>query len=456
LTIGENREYSQESGIFARIGNIRKNREPGLADAPLRIVTTAWNASTAVLPAAGQAVGGLETFAWSLARSLAARYGHQVTFCIRVRDRAAPARELASQAENVRLHVVHLPWQAIGAAVAKSVQRQPRFPWLSLRHWNPHLVWQLPVWLLYRSVNRPLDWTVITENVLRATECQVALAFGVNADSAAAVRAAGKLSIPAVVWLQSNCDLEPRFFQQADFRDRNGVTSAEARVCLEQATYVICQTDWQARQLQAVSNLPHCVIRNPVDPVRYPPGPEQRLARTHVLWIGRYDDFHKRPLLALQVAQACPEIPFLMVINPGDERIREEVLRLRPPNVTIQDYIPNDRMPQAFQQARCYLNTGSLEYEGFPNVLLESAAAGTPIVSLHDFDRFLQRSAAGSCADGDVQQLTRQLQEVWSHDQVWQTCSRAGIGYVRQQHSLATISSEVDELLQKLMAGKVR
>lgn len=408
-----------------------------------------------MLPAAGQAVGGLETFAWSLARSLAARYGHQITFCIRVRNRAVPASETGVATENVRLHIVRLPWQAIGAAVAKSVHRHSRFPWLSLRQWNPHLIWQLPAWLLYRSFTRPLDWTTITENVLRAADGQVALAFGVNADSAAAVQAAGKLSIPAVVWLQSNCDLEPRFFQQHDFRDRNGVTSAEARICLQQAIYVICQTDWQARQLQAVSNLPHCIIRNPVDPVRYPPGPAQRLARTHVLWIGRYDDFHKRPLLALQVAQACPEIPFLMVINPGDERIREEVLRRKTPNVTIQDYIPNDRMPQAFQEARCYLNTGSLEYEGFPNVLLESAAAGTPIVSLHDFDEFLQRSSAGLCADGDLQLLTRQLQAAWNQDEVWLACYRAGIGYVRQQHSLATITSEVHELLQKLMAGKL-
>ena len=178
------------------------------------------------------------------------------------------------------------------------------------------------------------------------------------------------------------------------------------------------------------------VIPNPVDGERFLRGVPSEESRTEVLWIGRYDRHHKRPHLVLEVAQLCPNIPFHLVINRSDPQVEREIRSSCPANVRISDYIPGNEIPSAFRAARLFLSTGSNAFEGFPNVLLEAAASGTPIVSLEDFDGFLSDSNAGVATGNDTALLAARVRELWEMPTAWHVHSRSGAEYVRRQHSL--------------------
>jgi len=208
------------------------------------------------------------------------------------------------------------------------------------------------------------------------------------------VRAAAALKINSLLWLQSNADLDPQFQVNPNFVDPYGVTSADARASW-QADRIICQTRWQQQRVFELLNRDSEVIPNPLDATRFPVGDPSPWSRQGVLWIGRYDRHHKRPHLALEIAKQCPGLPFPRWFNRGAPAIGAGIRAQAPPNVQIIDYLSRDDMPKAFREARLFLSTGSSAYEGFPNVLLEAAASGTPIVSMDDFDEFLTRSQCG-------------------------------------------------------------
>jgi len=100
-----------------------------------------------------------------------------------------------------------------------------------------------------------------------------------------------------------------------------------------------------------------------------------------------------------------------MVINASDPSVQQEIQRDKPENVSIIDYVPFDQMMQTMSEADIFLSTGNGLYEGFPNVLLQAAATGCPIVSLEDFDGFLSKSKAGNACCGDIDKAALTIQE---------------------------------------------
>ncbi len=72
--------------------------------------------------------------------------------------------------------------------------------------------------------------------------------------------------------------------------------------------------------------------------------------------------------------------------------------------------------PHNIMGADVLLATGSQAYEGFPNVLLQAAAAETPIVSLQDFDGFLNASSAGNVCQDDIDQAAQCIEAILCHN----------------------------------------
>ncbi len=418
---------------------------------PIRVLVTTWNASSAVFPELGGSVGGSETKSWSIAKALANRGDFEVTSCLRT-SRPLPANVM----ERVHLFPVVRRMLQVGRNVSRRVQFSRQFPWVSVREFHPSLFWQVPAWSLYRLLKGRESWDEVTLEAMKTLRPDVVLSFGINQDTAAAVYAAKTLDVPIVVWLQSNGDLDSRFFTDDSYCDPNGVQSRQARLCLQQADRIICQTEWQQHRLRALVTTLNLIVPNPVDTNRYAPVGNDQVMRDHVLWIGRYDNFHKRPLLALKVAAACPEIPFLFVIHQGDQQIRTDVLEAKTQNVTIVDYLPNNVMPEAFRSARLYMSTGSKEYEGFPNVFLEAAASGTPVLSLEDFDDFLKRSQAGASAEGNLERLIELVREAWHNGERWHSYSIAGRRDVVQHYSLDAVVSQVGDVLKSCIKAQPR
>lgn len=106
------------------------------------------------------------------------------------------------------------------------------------------------------------------------------------------------------------------------------------------------------------------------------------LSENSVLWIGRLDE-NKDPLRALRIfkdaSDACDEEMHLYYIGEGElhEKIENEARHLNvTDHVHLLGFQPN---PYPYiKQASCLLSTSKLE--GFPTVLVESIALGTPFV----------------------------------------------------------------------------
>jgi len=251
------------------------------------------------------------------------------------------------------------------------------------------------------------------------------IAFGVTAASSRVVATAKQEGVPSVVCVQSNAGLDPRLASNCDFINECGETSEARRYALLETDEIVCQSDWQLRQLNQTFGKRGVLARNPIDTSRWALGHDDREASEntldHVLWIGRYDDFHKRPMLMLEAACACPDIPVKMIINPFDAQVERLVRDKCPPNVELIDRVPFSEMPTRFAAAKVFVSTGSTKHEGFPNVLLQAAASHTPIVAMADHDDFLARSGAGVGCNESLEVLVREIRRAWTNPFVdWQ------------------------------------
>jgi glycosyltransferase involved in cell wall biosynthesis len=153
-------------------------------------------------------------------------------------------------------------------------------------------------------------------------------------------------------------------------------------------------------------------------------------------------------MLAIDIAKRCPEIPFLLVMNPRDPAEEARVRAAAPPNVTIRDHVPPPEMPALMAASLAMLNTSSLE--GFPNTFLQAAAARVPIVSLLVGDRFLAQSGAGVVCHGDIEKAASELRRLRLNTATAETMGYAGRQWVEHHHNAAT---QAEALRQTLASG---
>lgn len=422
----------------------------------MKIAIVALNGSPLIDSRESRQIGGLETFAWSLSQALAKDRSHSVMFLVRSgRSRSA------TTVHGVQVSAIHEPLRDVRQCVSKSMEIDPKVGRFRIKRWNSNLLWQFPTLAVSKLFFKPYSEQDAIEKSLQEFSPQILLALGVNETSSQLGEIAKRRGIPILLWIQSNADLEPKLYATGDFQDKYGVTSAVAQACLTYCRSIIFQSQAQQKQFQFLeptlrgqsTELFHLnLIPNPVDANRFSLGATHPL-RQGVLWVGRADRFHKRPLLAIEIAKLCPEVPFQVVLNAGEADIRKQVEKELPNNVQLIDFVPNESMPERMRESRIFLSTGSPEFEGFPNVLLEAAASGTPIVSLEDFDGFLAKSGAGKSHDGDVHQASETLKRWYESENEWKPRSADGCQYVENFHSLDAISAEFTQLAKKTISA---
>jgi hypothetical protein len=432
----------------------------------------AWNALPAILPQCGASIGGLETGAWTLATGLSQYTPVAPHFFVRT----AAWRTLPYQVSGVHLHYDRQWLRKVRNDFAESVQLGPP---LRVKRFHPNLAWQFPLLAASRWVNRLrgvqlADYAPVTSPDPRLTphHFDAWAGFGVNADSARVAATAAEQGTPMLLFLESNADLDqkiadttsqtplgstssaqpstpvPSQTQNAQTQNAYGEHFATQRFAIEQATVIVCQSQYQQRQLAKVFSKHGPVIRNPIAPAHWQL--HSQTPRKHILWIGRYDSFHKRTPLAFEIARRCPQLAFRMIINRHDPLLETALRGNRPANVELVDYVPFSQMPLEFSQAQAFLCTGSPDHEGFPNVLLQAAAAHTPICSLADFDDFLANSGAGVCCQESIETAIACLQsgDLTRHIN-WSQVD----DYLAQHHAIDAIARQTTNLLQELLAG---
>ena len=359
--------------------------------------------------------------------------GHEVFFYLR-HHRRLPA----SQKDNVSLAVRLEPWMKIRTFVSNCVDTRSGFPRLRRFRWG--LIWRLAILLATRPF-RPRDLPArVVEPELARVPCDVYLAFGVSADVSRVIVTARATGRPVILFLQSNADIPEDNEQQNLY----GESEATARFVLSEASVIVVQSQYQADRLKRFCGRTAEKLRNPIDLAFW----RQSCAptREYVLWVGRADNFHKRPLLCIELARRMPDVPFLMILNKRDPEIEHQVRKLLPSNVELHTYISFTEMPARFGRAAAFLSTSSEKYEGFPNVFLQASATDTPIVSMHDFDGFLSRTGAGVVTGEDLDQMESALRSTLSRRRS-ESDRRAVADRLSADHDLGMFCRRLDALV---------
>lgn len=411
----------------------------------IQVCVVAYYALPVVDPAEPGAFGGSETRAWRIAQLLAARPEFEVSLIVR-HHRRARVRER----DGVRIVTRVERWFRLRRFVSDHVEIQNAPPWLRVRHWRWRLLWMLPWLAALRLVKRPERDPREPDPFFLRQGADVYLTFGANevsASVAASARAAGR---PAILFLGSDSDLDPRFAEGASYLN---VYGQRGDVCLSPllaAGVIVAQTPRQQRLLRQRFGREAQVIGNPIDVRDWRPAEPDGAgaAERYALWIGRADAFHKRPLLLLDLAEQCPAIPFLMLMNPGDREIAAEVRRRRPANVRIVEHVPFAQMPEILRGAFVFVSTSSAEYEGFPNVFLQAAACGVPIASWEVDPGWVREGDCGLVADGDAAAMKQYIEQVYHDPRQGQEAGRRGREYVRRRFDADTIGRQIAEVVR--------
>ncbi|MER6971166.1 glycosyltransferase family 4 protein [Nocardioides sp. NPDC000445] len=205
---------------------------------------------------------------------------------------------------------------------------------------------------------------------------------------------------------------------------------------LHRADLVYAQSQFQQDQLQRHHHTSSAVQRTvyPAAPVSSPD------EREHVLWVGRCVDW-KRPMAFLDLAEARPDVPFMMACAPyeGAHDLYVSVAARADlmPNVEFLGFVPFAATDDLFRNARVIVNTSTVE--GFPNTFVQAARVATPVLSLEvDPDRVLETGGFGACADGNPATLAEQLDQMLDNA-TWRRHSANALDYFRTTHDLETI-----------------
>ncbi len=411
----------------------------------------ALNAWPVIDSAAGGPIGGIETRAWMFARALARRGDFAVDFV--VRHTRPPGRNAV---DGVRLRPVVDRLYRIREAVGARVEKRPRFPWLKVQRWNHALLWQIPLLAACRPFKRrPADpWQ--PDLFLVSIGADVFCTFGVQSHSATVIASARNAARPVVLMLGSDGDLDERYVEGSDFVSPYGDRGDVCWRILQSADVIVAQTGEQQRLLERRFARSAIVISNPIDVAEWDARSSTPLSARetaglarYVLWVGRAEHVHKRPQVLLELARLCPDVDFLMVLNPRDGEFEDRIRREAPANVRIVRSVPFPLMPAVFSRAAAFVSTSSLE--GFPNVFLQAAVSRVPIATLEVGTEFLQRIGCGFSARGDLSALADFIRRVWTRGPVDAAALQRARELVVQQHALdAQCGMLADALRQAL------
>jgi glycosyltransferase involved in cell wall biosynthesis len=397
-------------------------------------------------PSIAWGIGGMETRAALLARGLKASGRWQVRMV--VNDFGQPDRVWR---EGIEFDT-YQPWHRRASDnVNPRFARRKWFPALNLDRRDLPLIWQIPLLGMYRllpSLLCPLYW--------RRRPADIVCCFGNNGTSAQVIADCRRLGIPTALCIASDDDLSADYRAEAPGLNDYGAPKWMAHYALENADHIFVQTEGQLRALASRFARSGELIRNPVDisgdgPSHWP----DRAKRDTILWIGRSDTFHKQPLLLLELAKRCPDLPFLMIMNRTHADVFDAIQAQRPSNLTIVERVPHREIWNYYRRARVFVSTSA--YEGFPNTFLQCAVAGVPVASLSvDPEGILSAHACGLLAGGSLDRLEQHVRTLWTDAGRAERQAWSFHRFALEHHGLASQVERFESLLKQAIDAPLR
>lgn len=223
---------------------------------------------------------------------------------------------------------------------------------------------------------------------------------------------------------------------------------AAYRVGLRRAHAVVAQSEEQVAAFERHYATRATLIRS------FQPPPEPRKEdQGYVLWVGRAIE-GKRAELLLDLAERFPRIPFVLILNPAQDKEYYDVLCARAarlPNVRHVPYVPHTEIMPWFRGARLFVGTSVRE--GFPNTYLQAFRAWTPVLSLCvDPDHIIRKQRLGFVGDDDFEALARELERRYGDAEWVHETGRRAAEHVRAFHDPDRLANEWGDLLGRLLA----
>jgi hypothetical protein len=385
-------------------------------------------ATPLLLPRSGGCFGGAEVRAVTFARGLVRWTDHRVVFLTQGDER--PAKTLPDG-----IQVTFVPGR-------RRLRNEPR---------GARLAWRLPLEISRRLATSarsrwsdvPATWDAVARLNVDALAC-----FGIHDPTASAIKSARASGKRSILFLTSDADVEQAF--QPGRTCRRHVRRRQ-RYAICQADEVVAQTEYQRQRLRQLAGREASLIRNPID--THVTGrdllPLER--RRHVLWVGRADRDCKRADRCLDLAQRCPSVPFLAVMNPVDPREFRWFVEHAPNNLRIVESVPLALSDRLFRASRAVLNTS--DSEGFPNTFLQAAKFGCPIISWSvNPDDVLTRHRCGYVAQGNVERMASMVRTAWRHPGRFRYVAACARHYLASHHDLKSQVARLDQLLTQQSA----
>jgi glycosyltransferase involved in cell wall biosynthesis len=369
-------------------------------------------------PADRGPIGGTELRSWLFATRLSEDPLFQVSFLVDDTGQSSTQRF-----GDVQVQAVTFLHDWIGDRVIRHLMRsmEPRPGLLGMpfrvKHWHAGLLWQLPLggfFTPFSRLRRRLGWSAKhyrSPLLVQRNPADIYCCFGVNGVSACMTTFCQRQGLRSILFLASDTDLAERYRPGSNSLNTYGDRVADCYDTLQQAEVIVAQTARQQTLLRVRFGREAILIRNPYDfGSRLVEGEPK--GEPFVLWVGRSDPF-KRPGLYLDLARACPEVPFVMVLNVASPELHKALLRSVPANVRVIDRLPFAEMERVFHQAAVLVNTS--ETEGSPNTFLQAARHGVAVITCGiDPDGLLAQHDAGIVAQGGTEQLAALLRELWT------------------------------------------
>ncbi len=374
--------------------------------------------------------GGTETRAVTLAKGLARESDHQILFLAR-----HPQLRQPESIDQVQWH----PWRD---STAERNSRIAEF--LHHRKWRTSLLWDIPsaaVGQLFVSSARRF---MQADETLQRFETDLFCPFGVHSASAKVISNAHLSGRKAVLFLGSDADVDARYLQSKSFRNDYGERSTTCAWILKNAHAIVAQNEFQQQQLKEVFQRESLLLPSPIDVVKW----QSQMNSTesldipfdrYVLWIGRADNFSKRADWAIEIARQTPELNYVMILNPKQDHVEQQIRQNCPENVRIISQLPFEKMPALFRKATLLLNTSPRQLEGLPNTFLQAGASRVPIVSTEVDAGFVTQSATGLVGDGSLERTIHNLRMLTQDETHRQLLGNNAYDNVKKKHELKTI-----------------
>lgn len=286
--------------------------------------------------------------------------------------------------------------------------------------------------------------------IYEQVDADIYCCFGVTVLAAQVAAFCQKKGKRSVLFIADDSNLDENYKPNAKGKNIYNTPYDLGFYVIDQADLIFTQTHYQAMRLKALFGKLSITVLNPILlETKLADVPDYSI-RQIAFWIGRADNFKKKPLTLIQLAKLYPDVKFVMVMNPSMDEIELEVKQAKPANVRLYDHVPYDEIEKLFAQAFVFITTSS--FEGFPNTFLQAGKYGVPILSLNvDPDGFIEKYGCGIVAHGDFEVFQQGLREIQADQQDQQRFSHNIRDYVKSHHDLTGIIEQYDTAFREFM-----